>query len=408
MREPLPLNVRFVRLMAQRLHEYGAGSHRLEGAVKSVASRLGLEVEVFSTPTSMFLTFRESGAPQDDELLPTQLLRLNPGVDDLGRLSEVDAVAEAVAGGELDLASGAQRLLDVRDEPLPPAGLQLLAWSAVGLTVAALLGGTWVDLGLAALLAVATGAFSLRAQRLTELGSFEPLAAFGVTVLAHLLALWLGGTHVAHVVVGALIVLMPGLGLTMAITELSTGHLASGTARFAGATVVLVKLALGVVMATQLMAALGVEQPLAGLPATPPAAFTWPCIVLVGLAFGVLFNARKRDFPAMVLAGIVAYGVNVAAGAALGPDVGVFLAAFAAASASNLYSRIWRRPASIMRLPGVILLVPGSLGYRALTLMFSHNVNDGLTAAVAVITVLGALVGGLLLGNTLVPPRRHL
>ena len=60
------------------------------------------------------------------------------------------------------------------------------------------------------------------------------------------------------------------------------------------------------------------------------------------------------------------------------------------------------------RLPAILLLVPGSLGYRALTLLFSRNVDEGLSAAVSVALVLAALVGGLLMGTTLVPPRRHL
>ncbi|MEM7707032.1 MAG: threonine/serine exporter family protein [Pseudomonadota bacterium] len=401
-------SVRFVRLMAQRLHEYGAGAHRLEGAVKSVGERLGLEVEVFSSPTSMFLTFREVGADPDDVLLPTQLLRLNPGEDDLGRLCAVDAVSEAVADGSLSVADGAAELKQIA-LPVPASPLPVLtAWGIVGMTVAGLLGGNWVDIGLAAGLAVLTGFFSLRSARLLELGSFEPIAAFVVTVLAYVCATWLGGSNVPHIVVGALIVLMPGLSLTMAITELSTRHLASGTARFAGAVVGLVKLALGVVMATQLMNLLGFTQLTVVVDPVSSPWFTWPSIVLVGVAFGVLFKARRSDYPAMALAGLLAFTVNKLAGGALGADVGVFFAAFAVAALSNLYSRVLRRPASVMRLPGVILLVPGSLGYRSLTLMFSDNVNDGLAAAVAVATVLAALVAGLLLGNTVVPPRRHL
>ncbi len=403
-----PLEVRFVRLLAQRLHEYGAGAHRLEAAVKWVAERLALEVEVFSTPTSMFLTFRRAGAPADEVLLPTQLLRLNPGEDDLGRLCTVDSVGEAVSEGQMSVEQGTEILKGIAADKPDPQLLVLSAWGIVGMTVVGLLGGNWVDIAIGAGLSVVTGIFSLNASRLIELGSFEPIAAFVVTVLAHLLAVPLGGSNEPHIVVGALIVLMPGLSLTMAITELSTRHLASGTARFAGAVVTLVKLALGVVLATQLMAAAGYPTDRPASPTVVADWFTWPSIVLVGVAFGVLFKARAQDYPAMAAAGLLAFAVNRSVAEAMGADVGVFFAALVIAAVSNLYSRVLRKPASIMRLPGVILLVPGSLGYRSLTLMFSDNVADGLNAAVAVATVLAALVGGLLLGNTLIPPRRHL
>ena len=200
---------------------------------------------------------------------------------------------------------------------------------------------------------------------------------------------------------------MPGLDLTVAITELSTRHLASGTARFAGAVVVLVKLALGVVLATQIMEALGFGTPATGAQ-LPPVWFGWLLLAPAGVAFGVLFDARPADYPAVVLASLVAYATNYFAAAQLGADAGVFLAALAVAALSNAYARLAKRPASLMRLPAIMLLVPGSLGYRSLTLVFSHYMEQGLSAALSVLVVLASLVGGLLLGNTLIPPRRNL
>lgn len=399
----------FVKLLARRLHEYGAGAHRLEGAVKAVASRVGLECEVFSTPTSAFLTFREPGADESLAAVPSQMMRLNPGTIDLGRLCVADAIAAAVSVGEMGLEEGIRRLEEI--PALPPAmplPVQLAAWGLVGAAVTTLFGGGWADLGLAAGLGIVIGALSLRlATGLYNLGSFEPIAAFLATMLAYLLAPLIGASQVPLIVIGALIVLMPGLDLTVAITELSTRHLASGTARFAGAVVTLLKLALGVMLATQIVQALGYGQAtVAGAPT--PDWFGWTMVVLAGLGFAVLFDARPRDYPVVVLAALVAYTTNHFAGDALGPDVGVFLAALVVAALSNAYARLANRPATLMRLPGIILLVPGSLGYRALTLMFSHNLEQGLEAALSVVLVLASLVGGLLLGNTLVPPRRNL
>lgn len=399
---------KFVKLLARRLHEYGAGAHRLEGAVKAVASRVGLECEVFSTPTSAFITFHEPNASDSLAAMPSELMRLNPGTVDLGRLCAADAIAAAVSIGEMSLEDGIRRLEEIPRQPAAmPLPVQLGAWGLVGAAVTTLLGGAWADLGLAAALGIVIGALSLRlATGLYNLGSFEPIAAFLATALAYLLAPLLGASQVPLIVIGALIVLMPGLDLTVAITELSTRHLASGTARFAGAVVVLVKLALGVMLATQIMQGLGYAQTVPGAP--PPGWFEWMMVVLAGFGFAVLFDARPRDYPVVALAALIAYTTNHYAGAAFGPDVGVFLAALVVAAASNAYARATNRPATLMRLPGIILLVPGSLGYRALTLLFSHDLEQGLQAALAVLLVLASLVGGLLMGNTLVPPRRSL
>lgn len=411
MAKKMPLAVRFCNLLARRLHEYGTAAHRLESAVISVANRLGWDCQVFSTPTSVFLTYRQVGDNEDLIAVPTQLLRLRPGNIDVGRLAWVDAIADEVANGEIDLQQGADRLLAVPEAgPNRPLISHLLSWGIVGLTVAALLGSSWTDMGIAAFLGTLTGFLAIRiGTGWQETGSFEPITAFIITVLAYLLSDLFGGSMVPNMVIAAMIILMPGLDLTVAITELSTGHLASGTARFAGAVVVLVKLSLGVVMATQLMQYLGYtgESPID--PASlPPGWVAWLVLLISGIAFGVLFNAQLRDWPAVIVAALSAFGTNYFAVQNFGSEFSVFLAALVVAGISNAFGRIYNRPSSIMRLPGIILLVPGSLGYRSLTLLFSHNMADGLDAAVSVAVVLASLVGGLLLGNTLIPPRRSL
>ncbi|MDJ0656285.1 MAG: threonine/serine exporter family protein [Xanthomonadales bacterium] len=412
MSQDISQQARFIRLLARRLHEYGAGSHRLEGAVKSVAERLNLHCEIFSTPTSVFLTFGGAASGSDTEVdrpvSPAQLIRLNPGQVDLGRMCEVDALGEAVAGGQMSLEEGTQRLAQLEcSAPVFPLGVVLLAWGVVGFAVSALLGGDWSDMGLAFVLAAMTGTMTAFLKRLQDLGSFEPIAAFIVTSSAYLLSVPLGGANVPVVVIGALIMLMPGLDLTVAMSELATRHLASGTARFAGALIGLAKLALGVVMATQVMTALGFSANTESADLIPDW-IAWPAVLMSGVAFCVLFGAQVRHYAAVIVAAFLTYGVNFYASAQTGPDVGIFLAALTVAALSNLHSRLFNVPASVTRLPAILLLVPGSLGYRALTLLFSHNVDEGLTAAVSVVLVLAALVGGLLMGNTLVPPRRHL
>ena len=150
----------------------------------------------------------------------------------------------------------------------------------------------------------------------------------------------------------------------------------------------------------------------AGVPVDPgalsPGWFMWLAIVFTGVAFGVLFAAQRRDWPAVLVASLVSFITNYFATRAFGPEVVVFLAALAIAAVSNGYARLFSRPATVMRMPGIILLVPGSLGYRALTFLFSRNIEDGLDAAVSVTVILAALVGGLLLGNTFIAPRRTL
>jgi uncharacterized membrane protein YjjB (DUF3815 family) len=56
--------------------------------------------------------------------------------------------------------------------------------------------------------------------------------------------------------------------------------------------------------------------------------------------------------------------------------------------------------------PGLIPLVPGSLGMRGTTLIFKSDTAGGADWAVAAIVVAGSLVAGILAANVFVPPRR--
>jgi uncharacterized membrane protein YjjB (DUF3815 family) len=90
------------------------------------------------------------------------------------------------------------------------------------------------------------------------------------------------------------------------------------------------------------------------------------------------------------------------------PQFGVFLAGAVMGALSNLYARKTNRPGAIVREPGIILLVPGSLGFLTVSLIVSHDMFLGINTAVSVLVILVSLVAGLLFGDMIVAPRRAL
>jgi uncharacterized membrane protein YjjB (DUF3815 family) len=56
----------------------------------------------------------------------------------------------------------------------------------------------------------------------------------------------------------------------------------------------------------------------------------------------------------------------------------------------------------------MIILVPGSLGYRALTALLESETLTGLEFAFSTILVAFSLAGGLLAASALIPPKRIL
>ena len=92
--------------------------------------------------------------------------------------------------------------------------------------------------------------------------------------------------------------------------------------------------------------------------------------------------------------------------ATLGPELGVFAGAFVAALASNMMSR-WRGvPALVTLSPAMMLLVPGSIGFRSLALLLDREVVNGIQAAFRMILMFAALVAGLQVAGVAVPAPR--
>jgi uncharacterized membrane protein YjjB (DUF3815 family) len=58
--------------------------------------------------------------------------------------------------------------------------------------------------------------------------------------------------------------------------------------------------------------------------------------------------------------------------------------------------------------PGMIILVPGSLGYRSLSALLDRQTIEGIDFAFGTILVAMSLVGGLLASSAIVPPKRIL
>jgi len=139
---------------------------------------------------------------------------------------------------------------------------------------------------------------------------------------------------------------------------------------------------------------------------TPPSWFRWPALVAAAFSFAVLFSTRKKDFHIAMAAAIVSYLISRAGVAAGGLEFGVLLASMSIAILANLYGRIFKQAGALVRVPGIILLVPGTIGYYGATTLFLDGGANLADTTLLALRLLIALVGGLLFGNTLLPPRR--
>lgn len=404
--------VRFLSELGRRLHLYGVSVQRLEGALIRVARTLHVSCEVWSTPTGLLLSIADSADEQGAQT--TRVLRLAPGDIDLSAMCTVDEIAEDVMAGRLDVAGGLAALHALDRTPSRRRMIAIvLAFGLASGSVAGLLRTGWVDIVVATLLGFVIGTIAIAsATRPNLAAASEALSAIVATILAAAVATFIVPLSMQTVIIASLIVLMPGLTLTTAVSELAEQHLSSGTARFAGAMTTLLKLAFGSIAATQLVAMFG-WTPRQASASSLPAGVELAALVGAAFSFAVLFRARRKDVLLVMAAASLGYLLTRTGSAIGGLSEGafagaVFFSALVVGALSNAYGRVVRRPGSLVRVPGIMLLVPGSVGFRSLSSVMAGNYTLGLETGVAVLSALIALVAGLLFGSLVVPPRRFL
>lgn len=401
--------IAFVCEIAARLHSYGTTAQRLEGAVEALSRRLGLECEPWSNPTGIILSFSDPSKPLGASDT-TRVIRLAPGENDLHKLSEADRIAEAVAGGRMSIAQGhaALRGLDrARSRRWRIAQVLVFGLSSAG--VAGLWRLPWPDIATAGLIGLLIGGLSRLTEKRPRLKeASDAVSALLAGFVAILIASFVVPLNLNTVIIASLVVLLPGLTLTNAVNELTSQHLVSGTARLAGAVATVLKLTVGAMIAVTLAQLIGLA-PEVRASRPQPDWVEWGALVLTAFAFTALFKAHRRDYPWVMSAAIAGYLISRIAGDAWGSQVGIFLSALVLTAAGNLYARKMNRPGALIRVPGIIMLVPGSTSLRGLMNLVQQTGNDGGgSALLLVVNVVMALIAGLLFGNLLVPTRKNL
>ena len=404
----LPLEVRFLKRYARQLHAAGVPSHQFERMMTELSDKLGFDCEVLSSPTAVFLSFHFQDDEDDQRPVPMQLLRMYPAAINLGNTAELYGLGNDLLDGQVDIAQANADLRNWQPEQLYPLWLQIICWGLTGGGVAVMLTASWVGIAVAAVTGAILGVLVTQAGDVLREGGLESIAALLSTFVVFALNRMIPGIDVFVVIMSSLIILIPGLGLTIAVTELSTDHLASGSARFAGAMVTLLKLSLGVLIGTVIVHWFGWSANYGSMVnlSSPPDWFRWPALIASAFSFAVLFSARKKDIHIAMTAAIISYIVSRAGVAAGGLEFGVLLASMTVAILANLYGRFFKQAGALLRVPGVILLVPGTIGYHGATALFLDGGANITDTTLLALRLLISLVGGLLFGNTLVPPRR--
>jgi uncharacterized membrane protein YjjP (DUF1212 family) len=398
---------RFILKLGKMLHKYGSPSFRLEAYLTEVATHFGLHASFNSTPTYLIIVLWSDH--HEDEY--NHSARMQPGDLDMNSLSLTDELAHELLAGSISLAEADKRLDEIDATPSPYG--KSLTGVAFGLSTSAfamLMGAGWSEIMYSGLLSFMVYFWTLWAQRSQRVKlMLEPVASFSVGFAACAINHYsTSGFNIWLIILSSLIILVPGLSLTMGLAELSSRNMVSGTARIMDATMQLFKLYFGAFLGVSLGYQLFGQQELE-LAVTLPFWVNWLGVLMLSVGLVAIFRTPMKHVPWAIASTFIAYAASTWSSVYLENGLGAFVGAFALGVFANMFSRIANAPSTIVAMHGLIVLVPGSKTYIGLNSFISgQDILKIDHIGQETFLILMSLVAGLIFANVVMPTRKAL
>lgn len=386
----------FLSKLAKAMHISGANSHELERHVHQLGARFGYEAHCYALPTMLTITLETANSGQQSKMVRLPAYDFN-----MVRLIALkDMIRKLNAIGQLDDAE--RQLTQILTLASPWKNRHwVLSGFLMSASIALLLGGAKPEMlvsGIVGLLFVSCLLWLSARQGLAPilpviLCAFAAFCTYAISALIPL-------TSHFVVILAGIVLLLPGFTITIAMIELATGNLLAGTGRLAGAFILMLMMGAGVAIGTKFGMDWVPFQTLSSLDKLPDWTL-WPCIALLGMTLMVFLQAPLRAVHVMVGACLLAFAVSSTVAAWLGPVAGAFTGAFSVAIAGHLYQRLSGEPGILIQIPGLITLVPGSVGFKGLHALMEQDNLTGISTITTMVITGAALVIGTLLANSL-------
>ena len=248
-------------------------------------------------------------------------------------------------------------------------------------------GGGFTDALIAAFLGSVVYFISLLCTLMEDLSQIECfLSSLVVSILSYLIETYIvSGRCIFAQVFGGVVWILPGVSIMIALLEIYSRSIVYGSARLVYAISLASQLGFGLAMGC------GMCYPLKDMlkiftsgcvsPYSP--IFKFMCVPIMSISMGIMNGCSKSHFPGVVLvAGSGVYAGAWAKEALTSHSIEESVSCVIAAAVVTLMSRILGHVADhnyfIYLSTGILVLVPGGIGVRGMSEMWSGDMNGGI------------------------------
>lgn len=395
------------------LHLSGHLTYRTEKYIYRVGKKYGIHATATILFRRAILSFQELNS-LDSTSSETYTFGIKSGWK-YGNLLLLDQLCFDILQRDLSFEKAQERLELINQNPWSYSWYTVLfafGCSSFGATTL-FFGGTWVDGGWAflfGLIAYYVDYLSEKLAGFSEISCF--VTSFVISLIASLLDKYVydGSLCLFAQVFGGVVWLLPGITITIGLLEIYSQMPMYGSARLIYGVSLASQLGFGMVLG-YMLASQRREIPdsfINGCRDPIPPSFGFILVPIIAMSFGVLISSAYRQIPGMILTCGTGFASSfIAFHSGVDPSAIPFIAAMAVTVVGRVYAYLDgnQRPFTYM-MTGLLVLVPGSVGVRGMSDMWSGDSQMGMEVTFRMLLIAVSLSMGHFLA--LVPSQKWL
>lgn len=375
----------------------GAETFRIEESITRVLSSYGVQAEAFAIPNYLVVSIiTDSGKPI------TRMRRIGQHGNDLDSVEKFNGLSRALCNRKPEPKIGLEWLKMVKSQKIFYSRPAIYLGNFLGaLGFALFFGGNWTDGICAGICGLLVGFITQFLEDMKANHFFRTIAAaFAMSLLAYIMSVIGIAPNVDAVVIGTLMLLVPGLLFTNAMRDIIYGDTNSGVNRIVQVLLIAVALALGTGAAWNVIASIwGAPVSADSIVHSLGAQCLYSFLGCLGFAF--LFNIHGPGALLCTLGGVLAWILYDVVYRISGSDlIAYFWAALGSSFYAEIMARIRKCPAIAYLVVAIFPLIPGAGVYYTMNYAVQGQMDAFASSGMHTAATAGIIAVGILLAST--------
>lgn len=383
--------------LGYRLAMSGAETFRVEESINLILKAYGLDAEAFAIPNCLTVSIKtEGGKPM------TRMRRIGDHGNDLDAVERYTNLSRRICSEHPDPLIALRWLKETDDSRVYYKKAIFLLGNILGAVgFAILFGSTYLDCLLSGLCGLIVGLVGLFMNKFKANQFFQIIvASFIMSAVAYVLEVAGVAYNADTVIIGALMLLVPGLLFTNSMRDIINGDTNSGMNRIIQVFLIAIAIALGTGAAWQAIA--NIFHAPVGNSVISHSLFVQLIASAIGcIGFSIIFNIHGPGILICSFGGMLAWAVYwVMLKLGYSDLVGYFWGAAVSSAYAEIMARIRKYPAISYLVVGIFPLIPGASVYYTMNYVVRGEMDRFADQGMHTIAIAGIMAVGIILVST--------